>query len=384
MLIYGSCLCTDSKINEILFSGENKPGIQVQKFNRLVVEGLMANDQEIIQISAVPVSRAITKRLFFPKKRVVKENKTELYVPLVNLPLLKDVFLFLYVLIHVGFSKDTVSCRAIVCDILSPTLSYALALISKVRKIPFVSIITDFPEFVTDNSLFNFLAYQSIRLSDGYILMTDQMIERLDGLKPYRVIEGMTDMKFVPSIKSALNHERKQCLYAGNLSVSNGIAMLNEAFKNIPEADLHLYGTGDFANELSRQNISNIHYHGIVKNEVVVLKQMEMDLLINPRPTKQEFTLYSFPSKLMEYMLSGTPALTTRLRGITSEYENCMYYFDEETSEGFEKKIREVLNKNESELAEFGRNAQLFVMNHKTNQIQMRKLLDLIEYLSKR
>jgi len=39
-------------------------------------------------------------------------------------------------------------------------------------------------------------------------------------------------------------------------------------------------------------------------------------LLLHPRPVNSPVTLYSFPSKLIEYLASGTPVLSTRLKSI--------------------------------------------------------------------
>ena len=51
-----------------------------------------------------------------------------------------------------------------------------------------------------------------------------------------------------------------------------------------------------------------------------VAEELKATLLVNPRPTTEEFTIYSFPSKNMEYMASGTPLLTTKLPGMPEEY----------------------------------------------------------------
>ena len=42
-----------------LFHNEKKPGQQIQKFNRLIVEGIQKNNREIICYSAVTVSKQL-------------------------------------------------------------------------------------------------------------------------------------------------------------------------------------------------------------------------------------------------------------------------------------------------------------------------------------
>jgi glycosyltransferase involved in cell wall biosynthesis len=89
--------------------------------------------------------------------------------------------------------------------------------------------------------------------------------------------------------------------------------MLVHAFidANVGNSELHLYGDGDFADELEEiaRNNERIKYFGVKPNDYVVAEQLKVILLVNPRPTNEEYTRYSFPSKNMEYMVSGTPVL---------------------------------------------------------------------------
>jgi len=52
---------------------------------------------------------------------------------------------------------------------------------------------------------------------------------------------------------------------------------------------------------------------------------------------------YSFPSKLIEYMASATPVLTTRLPGIPPEYEPYVYWIEDDSVEGIEHSLRAVM-----------------------------------------
>ena len=80
----------------------------------------------------------------------------------------------------------------------------------------------------------------------------------------------------------------------------------------------------------------------------------------------------------MEYMVSGTPVLTTRLPGMPKEYEEYVYLFDNESVGGMAKKITEVLSIPEKELRKKGASAREFVLKEKNNISQAKKLLDFI------
>ena len=88
------------------------------------------------------------------------------------------------------------------------------------------------------------------------------------------------------------------------------------------DIELWLFGSGDMEKDITDycKSDQRIKYFGMVPREKVVKFEKKAKLLVNPRPTNNEFTKYSFPSKTIEYMASGTPLLTTRLPGIPSEY----------------------------------------------------------------
>lgn len=109
-------------------------------------------------------------------------------------------------------------------------------------------------------------------------------------------------------------------------------------------------------------------------NNEVVKAQMQAMLLINPRPSEEEYTKYSFPSKNMEYMVSGRPTLTTYLQGMPKEYLNYVYVIENETEIGIADMITKIVNKSKLELSRKGREAQQFVLVHKNNISQAKKL----------
>lgn len=143
---------------------------------------------------------------------------------------------------------------------------------------------------------------------------------------------------------------------------------------------LHFYGLGDMEKNMDYyKNLDpRIAYFGVVPNEIVVKKQIEATLLINPRPSNQEYTRYSFPSKNMEYMVSGTPIVTTRLPGMPDEYREYVYIFNDESVSGMYTELKSLLSKSRSELNTFGGKAKQFVLDKKNNIVQTQRLINLL------
>lgn len=104
-------------------------------------------------------------------------------------------------------------------------------------------------------------------------------------------------------------------------------------------------------------------------------------LLVNPRPTDAEYTKYSFPSKNMEYMASGTPVLTTKLPGMPPDHLPHVYLIEDETADGIANVLGDLLTRDASELHEKGRAAKAFILEEKNNVSQAKKLLGLLESL---
>lgn len=172
---------------------------------------------------------------------------------------------------------------------------------------------------------------------DGYILLSKYMGELVNRKnKPYMVMEGFGEKLEVP--KEVPKERKKAVLYAGGLSEDNGIQILVEGFKKFdnPEWELWICGAGKLESYVKKQSEADlrIKYYGVVPNSEVQKMELKASFLINPRFSTEEYTKYSFPSKTLEYMSTGTPTIITRLKGIPEEYFEYTIVLEEETTEG--------------------------------------------------
>jgi len=219
---------------------------------------------------------------------------------------------------------------------------------------------------------------------DAYILLTKPMTNIVNPKnKPFMVMEGLVDTDIAERENTLENKTpHKTIIYAGGLFEKYGIKDLLEAFMKLedPEARLHLYGVGLMVNEIKNysEKDERIVYMGMMPNEIVVADQLKARLLVNPRPTDAEYTKYSFPSKNMEYMASGTPTLTTILPGMPDEYRSFVYLIEQENTEGLYKVLSELLSKPPEELHEFGKRSREFVLKNKNKEVQTARILDFL------
>ena len=113
------------------------------------------------------------------------------------------------------------------------------------------------------------------------------------------------------------------------------------------------------------------------KNEILKL-QRQATVLINPRQNEGEYTKYSFPSKTIEYLASGTPLVAYKLDGIPDEYDEYLYYVENNSVEALKSKLVEVCEQTDEERREFGERASKFVLENKNPQKQAERIIKFI------
>ncbi len=399
-ILYVSSLCSEPILKYVFDTAINKPEQAAQKFHRLLAEGFALNraNCSIETLSSIPVTPAShKKKIWFFNSEIINHLRFR-YIPLLNLRFFKNLGVFFYTFFWVLFWGwfRVGQKKLIICDVLNMTVSLAAFLASKLSFTKNITIVTDLPYNVMPSwseteSFFSMLYHKLTRFMlyrfDGYILLTEQMNSVVNPKKrPYLIMEGLVDITMENSVNS-LNQKStdKILIYAGGLYEKYGVKTLIDAFLETKGANyrLHLYGNGDQVKHMPAymEKDPRIVYKGVVPNQQVVSDQLVATLLVNPRPSTEEFTKYSFPSKNMEYMVSGTPMLTNILPGMPKEYFEYVFLNKEETVAGMATSLSSILCKTAEELHSFGQTAQKFVLKEKNNKKQAARILDFYESL---
>lgn len=375
---------------------------QAQKFNYLMVNGLVSNGCNLEHLTTCSHLSRLAKKKYL-KKDVHYYSSVKFYsLPVLFIPVLQFIFAFFYTFFFIiAWTRKNKEKKVIICDVNEVFHSFGALVAAKLMKVRTVAIVTDLPENAVGNKkttnymktlvikLYRKFTREFVNGFHSYVLLTQQMNNIINRKqKPYVIIEGLVDksLKFKENLLGN-KHKSKVLLYAGLLEEKYGVNMLLEAFsKNLHlDSELHLYGKGSSEDTIKAfSNIDNrIKYMGLVNNNIIVEEEIRATLLINPRPTNQEFTKYSFPSKNMEYMVSGTPVLTTALPGMPKEYFNHIYLINKETVEGLTNSINYILSLPSNELHKFGLEAKQFVLNEKNYKKQGSKILNMLKQIDK-
>lgn len=181
---------------------------------------------------------------------------------------------------------------------------------------------------------------------DSFMLLTKYMADKLHvGNRPFIVVEGITDTKNIPPEKK---ERGKKAAYAGKLVEAFGAKRLVEAFELIddPEASLHICGGGElkpYVEEMCQKD-SRIHYYGVVPAEKANEILQNADVLVNPRQNDDEYTKYSFPSKNIEYLMTGNAVVAYMLDGIPEIYRTFFNVPETNETVALAKAIETALN----------------------------------------
>ncbi len=385
-ILYVSAMFDDKTYAE-LFTKEKKPMHAANKYHTLLSRGLAACGAEVNTYSALPISRENCDRKFVKVPSKNDDGVLREYVGVLNFPVVRHGMTFMGAFFKSLFSKKG---TVVLYDVLNVSLCYGAVLGAKLSGKKCIGIITDLPQFmpIAQKKSFLKLNKKLIALADGYVFLTAEMDKAVNPKnKPHVVLEGHVDAGMATREHKPFSNEKKKVLYAGSLKTIYGIKTLCEAFAACSKEneELHIYGDGDYVPEMREliKSHANIIYHGNRPNAEVVEDELESTLLVNPRPTEGEYTKFSFPSKTLEYMVSGTPVLSARLQGIPEEYDDYLYYFDDKDPEGLKKSLREILDKPVGEIAERGARSRDFALSNKSNVSQAGRIIDLIGDISK-
>lgn len=379
MLLYMSNATAYPIYDKLFRDGMIKSGYQMQKFNHNLIEGL-GKLTDVTSLSALPYVNERADRIdqtLDGIRYIAVKNNTGYIHKFSNL-------FYLYLEGSRIIKKYRPEC--IICDAIALSPCVISKLLGKRYNIPVIGIITDLPGMLGVENKATRKTVMRMQNFDGYILLTEQMNKIVNpNHRPYIIMEGLCASQ-LPELY--LGKRRKVILYSGSLWKNDaGIEYLVQGFINakLSGYELHLYGTGELVpwiEEISKEH-QNVKYMGCVTNSEMVKIQSDAMLLVNPRPSKEEFCKYSFPSKTIEYMASGTPVLMTRLPGVPSEYFDYVYTIEDETSEGMSKTLEIVLSKEEKDLKEFGACAREFVKEKKSQKRQSERVYEFVQQLIK-
>ena len=283
------------------------------------------------------------------------------------------------------------------CIIVYGMFAYLLASAARVKakhsKVKICLISPDLPEMMGGRAdrliikIFNYLnsvvLRKYLKSVDCFVLLSEHMAEKLPiESRPWCVVEGIAGVRDVKTCVFPKSDKQVIILYSGTLALRYGIKDLVDAFKEIEGTQYSLWicGVGDGESYVKEALLTDkrIEYFGQLGRERVLRLQEQATLLVNPRNSTGEFTKYSFPSKVIEYFSSGTPTIMHRLSGVPKEYFDYCLVPCSEDANGLRLAILSAEKMGAERLERLGAKAKVFILTHKSEHNQSRKIVEMV------
>lgn len=222
---------------------------------------------------------------------------------------------------------------------------------------------------------------RKIAVADSFVFLTDAMKDAFSVKRPYIVMEGIADEVRTDALYE--DDGLKYIVYTGTFTKKYGIMKLVDAFMEIKDAAyrLLLCGSGEACEEIKHllQADNRIVYLGMLSREETSVLQRKATVLVNPRTNDHDYTAYSFPSKIMEYLSSGRPVICFKLDGIPDEYDKYLKYFKDDTPTVMAQDLISMCQMDAQSLNDIGIRGQVYVQQEKNAVNQVSKMMDMIQ-----
>lgn len=298
-------------------------------------------------------------------------------VPFLNVPVLKQVSVFLALFWHVGYwlrdHRSSARRVVVVYNLFSP-FSLSVLLARRLFGGTTAAIVADLAHGVYQfkgwrgvlERLDLFVQTRSMRLFDGLIVLSSRVVEDFAAGRPSMVLEGGVELGACGGGEQV---EPATVLYSGALNNANGVDNLLDGFRLIDGEHYRLVicGRGPLAGAVqqSARDDPRVVAGGHLSEPSLIARQSQATCLINPRPVDQILSRYTFPSKVLEYMASGRPTISTRLPSIPDEYEPFLVWVEGDSPQALALAIEEACSRDPAELDDLGARARAFVMGQK-------------------
>ncbi|HSJ30954.1 MAG TPA: glycosyltransferase [Longimicrobiales bacterium] len=263
-----------------------------------------------------------------------------------------------------------------------PAIIAVLAgLLSRTQVVAIVADINVPGSGLVSRSLLRRLEYRlqvrTLRYLDGVVVLTERMRVDFAPRLPALLMEGAVSDTLLQDPLPGRASGTGACaiMYAGHLSALKGLPLLLEAFERLVGPGYELWLTGDGPMrpdvEAAAQRDPRIRYFGMLPYERVVTLLRRATVLVNPHSGAMASSRYLFPSKLLEFLASGRPVITTvSTPEVRQEYGAVAYLLEEESAEGLRAMIETVASLPERERQARGEAARMLLRERKTWRTQ--------------
>ncbi len=389
-----------------LLEVEPYPPVQTCRFAWAMLDALAAGLQpwQVDGLSSLPISPyPHNPRVLVGLKRLTSPLCRSLRIlPFVNLPVLRSTTR----LASMTCALAAWCCatwrddrRAILLHGTTSSHVCAAWVIAVILRVPLIVILTDPPSMplVRDSringrcrSLDRMIQRAMLRCADGVVALAPRLAVDFAPGKPTLILDGILSNELA-AMPQQIRKRREVgspfvVMYAGGLLEEYGVAALLDAFSLLPREKFRLVIAGggplrDAIRDRASRD-TQIEYQGLLGQQALWTSMCSADLLINPRPSGTALSEYSFPSKTLEYLATGTPLLSTKFEAMSNEYTDVMLTLEYHDAAGIALALQQAAAASPERLRELGVAGRQFVLSTRAPGSQGTRLCEFLDSLT--
>lgn len=369
-------------------------------FQTKLIQGIARSglpDVEVFSVRPVPSYPKARKLWFVAGRDRLDDDIVVCLLPFLNVTPIKQVMLGLDVVFSLlgwAWRKRRQKRIVLTYNLSVPPAALTLLAARLVRAKAVVSVndVNVPGETVPTTSLFRLdFALQRWLMPrfDGHLVVADRIARDFFPGRRYVRIEGGVDREFLESTQrggaSSAAHSPLVLAFAGTLNEVNGVPLILGAMQRLRDTNLKLRIAGggplqELVRDAARQD-PRIDFMGMLDTAAVADLYKHADVLLNVRLTNAVDTRYFFPSKLIEYLGSGVPTITTRVAHADTEFAGLVYVLGEESPQALADLLIKVASLQTEERWKLGRLARTYVTTYKTWDVQSAKAAEYLRSL---
>jgi len=376
------------------------PPIQTQRFGLALLDSIYQGFCAKIEVFSVAslLDFPISKFLIAPMaKWKIFDSIPSTMIPFINLFGLKHLTRFIGTFVFVSlwslrnFKKD----RLIIMHGVQSCKIWGVVFGQFIAPAITISYITDNLGLSLDGEG---AIKQNVRLVDvrlmkaglqrisGIITMTPYPAENLAPGKPSLIINSILNASVFETVSQTSERDDVFTIaYAGGLYHDYGIELLLQAFAltDHPDWRLVIAGSGDLEDcvkEAAKQD-SRIEYLGFLNTTDMANLYHTVDVLVNPRLLSSEIAQMAFPSKIVEYLATGKPVVSTDLPTFDEDFRNHLVIARSDTPEELARCFKDVATWEADIREQWQINTKIFLEENLSPGIQGAKIHRFVQSL---
>lgn len=218
---------------------------------------------------------------------------------------------------------------------------------------------------------------------DGRIVINENIVEHYAPNKDYILVDGGINDQVKENLFPLIPSTSENFIFvlAGMLWDQNGTKLVLDTFEQHPELNAEVYfaGKGNDVELIEQKalNDSRIHYVGMLNIEQLFKLYEKADVLLNLRI--EEEVDFHFPSKLLEYLVTGKHVLSTPIAHAGRDYGDYMTILSDITPNGLASSINSIIEMGKTELFSKGQKARTFMLEQRNWK---KRTDEIVEYMN--